>query len=61
MRNREEQARNFRDKAEEALTLADSLKGEEPRRFLMTVANDYLLLATALEDTNLGDMIPASE
>lgn len=61
MRNRDEQARHYRYKAEEALTIADSMKGEEPRRFLMNVANDYLMMANALDTTNMGDLIPASE
>lgn len=61
MRDRLEQAENYRNKAEEARTIAELAQIPEVKQFLIGVASDYQMMAEVLERTQLGDMLPASE
>ena len=42
-------AEHYRSKAEETRIIGEGLKDAEARRFLMTVAQDYLMLARLME------------
>jgi len=44
-----EKALQYRDKAEEVMTIAQGLKSLEAKKFLVGVADDYVRLAEALE------------
>ena len=59
MTDRSARAEHYRNKADEARILAESMHDTEARRFLMTVVNDYLMLADLLR--RLPDPLPASE
>lgn len=52
---------HYRAKGEGVRTIADSMNHAETKRFLMTVATDYEMLAQMLEQSLLYDPIPASE
>ena len=56
-----ERAAHYRYKAEEVRTIAQAMAYSEPRRFLMTVAADYDMLARSIEQIHMPDPIPASE
>ena len=61
MRDRKEQAENYRNKSEEARALAETMKDKETKQFLIGVSRDYQMMAEVLDRTGLGDMLPASE
>ena len=56
-----ERAVHYRHKVEEVRTIAECMAYSEPRRSLMTVANDDDMLARSIELTLAVDPIPASE
>ena len=61
MLGRDARADQYRDKAEEVRTIADSMKSAELRQILMTVVGDYLMLAELLEHAQICDPVPAVE
>ena len=61
MENWADRAIYYRNKAEEVATIASDMKSSEARRFLVTVAADYVMLAEALERAQISDPLPASE
>ena len=54
-------AAHYREKAERVRVIAESFRNAETKPFLLTVAADYLMLATVLERSAIQDPLPASE
>jgi len=54
-------AENYRDKAEEVRSVAESMNSPELRQILMTVVGDYLMLAELLEHSQTCDAVKAAE
>ena len=61
MQGSDARADQYRDKAEEVRTIADTMTSTELRQILMTVVGDYLMLAELLEHAEICEPVPAVE
>jgi hypothetical protein len=54
-----ERAQGYRNKAEEVRIIAESMKTEEAKTILLSVAQDYLAMAAMLDHAaELGEALP---